>query len=52
MTDQPTQASGLQVPEIAVKEGRRVLSYASDGLNGKIECLEAAQLEDPNGILR
>ena len=25
----------FQVPEIAVKEERRVLEYASDGLNGK-----------------
>ena len=28
-----------QVPEVAVKEERRVLEYASDGLNGKIGCL-------------
>ena len=27
------------VPEVAVKEKRRVLWYASDGLNGKIGCL-------------
>lgn len=29
----------FQVPEIAVKEERRVLEYASDGLNGKVGCL-------------
>ncbi len=30
----------FQVPQIAVKEERRVLWYASDGLNGKVRCLE------------
>lgn len=29
----------FQVPQIAVKEERRVLWYASDGLNGKVRCL-------------
>ena len=29
----------FQVPEIAPKEERRVLWYASDGSNGKIGCL-------------
>lgn len=28
-----------QVPEIAPKEERRVLRYASDGLRGKVGCL-------------
>ena len=28
-----------QVPEIAPKEERRVLRYASDGLKGKVGCL-------------
>ena len=27
------------VPEVAVKEKRRVLWYASDGLRGKVGCL-------------
>ena len=27
------------MPQIAVKEERRVLWYASDGLNGKVRCL-------------
>ena len=29
----------FQVPEIAPKEERRVLRYASDGLKGKVGCL-------------
>ena len=29
----------FQVPEIAPKEERRVLWYASDGLRGKVGCL-------------
>ena len=28
-----------QVPQIGLKEGRRVLLYASDGLRGKVGCL-------------
>ena len=35
------------VPEVAVKEKRRVLEYASDGLNGKIGCLG-----EPRGLDR
>ena len=35
----------FQVPEIAVKEERRVLEYASDGLNGKV-----GRLENPKGL--
>ena len=31
------------MPQIAVKEERRVLVYASDGLNGKVRDLAAAQ---------
>ena len=29
----------FQVPEIAPKESRRVLRYASDGLRGNLGCL-------------
>ncbi len=29
----------FEVPEIAPKEERRVLRYASDGLRGKVGCL-------------
>ena len=32
----------FQVPQIAVKEERRVLWYASDGLNGKVRCFGKA----------
>ena len=31
------------MPQVAVKEERRVLRYASDGLNGKMGCLRPAQ---------
>ena len=34
----------FQVPEITVKEERRVLEYASDGLNGKVGCLGNPQV--------
>ena len=37
----------FQVSEIAVKEERRVLEYASDGLNGKVGCLG-----NPRGLER
>ncbi len=29
----------FQVPQVAAKEERRVLKYASDGLSGKMRCL-------------
>ena len=35
----------FQVSEMAVKEERRVPEYASDGLNGKVGCLE-----NPRGL--
>ncbi|GAA6333182.1 hypothetical protein I0600191H4_01540 [Collinsella sp. i06-0019-1H4] len=36
---EPTSASRLQVPQVAAKEERRVLLYASDGLSGEMGCL-------------
>ncbi len=36
-------ASRFQVPQVAPKEERRVLWYASDGLRGEMECLGPAQ---------
>ena len=41
--DSLREASDAQVPQVAVKEERRVLWYASDGLSGKMRCLGAAQ---------
>ena len=35
----PTSASGDQVPQVAAKEERSVLWYASDGLSGEMGCL-------------
>lgn len=37
----------FQVPEVAAKEERRVLLYASDGLSGKIGCLGKPLFENP-----
>lgn len=37
----------FQVLEFAVKEERRVLKYASDGLNGKIGCLGKPLFQNP-----
>ena len=37
----------FQVSEMAMKEARHVLEYASDGLNGKVGCLE-----NPQGLER
>ena len=31
------------MPQVAAKEERRVLWYASDGLNGKMRCLDKPQ---------
>ena len=36
-------ASRFQVPQVAPKEERRVLWYASDGLRGEMGCLGPAQ---------
>ncbi|WP_368238458.1 hypothetical protein [Collinsella aerofaciens] len=33
----------VQVPQVATKEERRVLWYASDGLSGKMRCLDKPQ---------
>ncbi len=33
----------VQVPQVAAKEERRVLWYASDGLSGKMRCLDKPQ---------
>ena len=41
--DSLREASDAQVPQVAVKEERRVLWYANDGLSGKMRCLGAAQ---------
>ena len=36
-------ASRYQVPQVAAKEERRVLLYASDGLSGEMRCLGPTQ---------
>ena len=44
-------ASRFQVPQVAPKEERRVLWYASDGLRGEMGCLELAQRQALKVIL-
>ena len=41
-----------QVPQIGLKEERRVLWYASDGLKPKVRCLGKPSVESGEGGIR
>ena len=44
-----SQARVSQVPQIGLKEERRVLLYASDGLKGKVRSLGKPSVESGEG---